>query len=502
MRVLVTGGTGVVGKPAVDRLVACGHTVRLLSRHAERDVRLWREGVEAHPGDVGSGRGVAGAAEGCDAVLHIVGIVGEAPPDVTFAAVNVEGTRRIVREAERAGVPRFVYVSSLGADTGESEYHRSKHAAEEIVRTFRGDWLILRPGNVYGPGDEVVSVLLTMVRTLPAVPVVGWGDHRFQPVWADDLAAALAKAVEAREPARTALDLSGDEVVTVNEVLDLLESVTGRSPARVPVPTGVAKAGAAVAERVGMDLPINTSQITMLLEENVIPEGRPNALSEVFGITPTPLGTGVALLADALPEKLPAEGVGPLSHHVYWADIEGSRLSADELFEVIRTDFASLPPPGLMKAEAEPGAAGPLEVGATMTLSIPLRGHVQVRVEEVHERSITCVTVEGHLLAGVIRFMVRDRERFLRVEVGSYFRAGSVVDSVGMATVGHALQKVTWKGFVEAVVERSGGASPEGAQDETRRLTDREAARVQRWVEHLVQSRRRDDESPEPGDAA
>lgn len=502
MRVLVTGGTGVVGKPAVDRLVERGHTVRLLSRHAERDARLWPSGVEPWPGDVGSGRGIQGAAEGCDAVLHVVGVVGEDPPEVTFEAVNVEGTRRVVREAERAGVPRLVYVSSLGADTGESPYHRSKHAAEEIVRGFRGSWLVLRPGNVYGPGDEVVSTLLKMVRTLPAVPVVGWGDHRFQPVRAEDLAVALVKAVEGPEPAGTALDLSGDEVVTVNELLDLLESVTGRSPARVPVPSGVARAGASVAERVGVELPINTSQITMLLEENVIPPGRPNALTSVFGVTPTPLATGVALLADALPEKLPDEGVGPLNHHVYWADVVGSRLSADELFEVIRTDFASLPPPGLMKAEAEPGAPAALEVGATMTLSIPLRGHVQVRVEEVNGRSITCVTVEGHLLAGVIRFMVRELDGFLRVEVGSYFRAGSVVDSVGMATVGHTLQKATWRGFVEAVVERSGGVSPDGPQDETRRLSEREAARVQRWVEHLVQSRRREDESPEPGAAA
>ena len=157
MKVLVTGGTGLVGKAAVDRLLEMGHTARLLSRHASDDVRQWAQGVEAHDGDVSTDEGVRGAADGCDAVLHVAGIVAESPPDVTFQKVNVEGTARLAREARRAGVRRFVYVSSLGADHGESGYHRSKKAAEEVVRAeFPGDWLVCRPGNVYGPGDEVV----------------------------------------------------------------------------------------------------------------------------------------------------------------------------------------------------------------------------------------------------------------------------------------------------------------------------------------------------------
>jgi nucleoside-diphosphate-sugar epimerase len=500
MRVLVTGGTGVVGKPAVDRLVELGHTVRLLSRHAARDARLWKEGVEAHPGDVGTGDGIDGAADGCDAVLHIVGIVSETPPESTFERVNVEGTRRIVREAERAGVRRLVYVSSLGAETGESAYHRSKHAGEEIVRGFRGSWLILRPGNVYGPGDEVISLLLKMVRTLPAVPVVGWGDHRFQPVRAEDFAHAVARAVERDEPSCVALDAAGSEVVSVNEVLDLLESITGRSPSRIPVPAPIVKAGAAVADRIGMDAPINADQVTMMLEENVIRPGRSNALTEAFGIVPTPLATGLALLADALPEKLPSEGVGALHAHRYWADIEGSRCSADELFEIVRTEFPTLPPEGLLRAGAEPGAPAALEEGVTMTMAIPLRGHVQVRVEEIGDRTITCVTVEGHLLAGVIRFSVQEIGDRLRFVIRSSFRAGTVVDSVGMATVGGMLQKATWLGMVEEVVRRSGGTAPEGAREESRRLSERQAEGVERWVRGLVE-RRRADESPEAANA-
>ena len=171
MKVLVTGGTGVVGEGAVSELVRRGHEVRLLSRNALEDAAQWGDSVEPWPASVSEPEKVKGSADGQDVVLHVAGIVNESPPEATFESVNVEGTGNMIREAERARVGRFIYMSSLGADRGESGYHRSKKSAEELVRKFHGGWTILRPGNVYGPGDEVVSLLLRMVRTLPAMPI-------------------------------------------------------------------------------------------------------------------------------------------------------------------------------------------------------------------------------------------------------------------------------------------------------------------------------------------
>jgi NADH dehydrogenase len=156
----------VVGEAAVRALLRHGHTVRLLARHAEDDARAWPAGVEPWPGDVTRPETLVGSGDACDAVLHVVGIVDERPPAVTFQSVNVDGTRHVVAEAARAGVPHLVYVSSLGAERGASPYHRSKHAGEEIARTFGGRWIVVRPANVYGPGDAVISLLLKMVRTL------------------------------------------------------------------------------------------------------------------------------------------------------------------------------------------------------------------------------------------------------------------------------------------------------------------------------------------------
>lgn len=498
MKVLVTGGSGVVGKAAVDHLLEHGHEVRLLSRHADHDARQWERGVEPFPGDVSTDEGVRGAADGCGVVLHVAGIVAEHPPEVTFEGVNVEGTRRLVREAARAGADGFIYVSSLGAERGKSDYHRSKKAAEEVVRAeFGGRWMVLRPGNVYGPGDEVISLLLRMVRTLPAVPVVGGGDQPFQPMWVDDLGEALARAVEDSGPWGQTLDLAGPETTTTSELLDLLEEMTGRSPARLPVPELLAKLGTHAAEAVGVDLPVKEDQLIMLTEENVIPPGGVNALTEVFGVTPTPLREGLRLLAEEQPEQLSSDGVGGLERQRYWADIRGSRLSADEVFRLVREEFYTLPPAGLVEVGAETVGGTGLDEGETLTLALPLRGHIQVRCVEVAGGVATCVTLEGHPLSGVIRFMVEEpAPDTIRFEVRSYTRSADLIDRLGLAAGGSLAQSATWNAVVEAVVERSGGSTPAGVQETHETLDEEEARKVEAWVEEKVMRLHRE-ENPE-----
>jgi uncharacterized protein YbjT (DUF2867 family) len=485
MRVLVTGGTGVIGKAAVDALLAADHEVRIFSRRAEEDAALWDGGVEVHSGSITSPEEVADAAEGCDAVLHIVGVIDETD-ELTFETVNIEGTRRMVQEAERAGVARFVYVSSLGADVGESDYHRSKREAEAIVRAFTGAWTIVRPGNVYGPGDRVISLLLKMVRTLPAIPVITGGDRPFQPIWTGDLATALVAVLERDELAGEQLEVAGDEQVTVDHLVDLLQEVTGKDAVHLPVPDWLARIGAEAAAAVGVHLPVNADQITMLQEGNTIDPPRRNALTETLGISPIGLREGLKLLADSLPAQLPSEGWGALKRQHYWVDIQGGRYGARELFERFRNRFSEFLPKGLLRVGAEPDTPVVLADGATLSLGVPIRGTIQVRVAEVAEDEVTCATLEGHALSGAIRFRAREAGDHVRFEIRSYTRAASLVDMLGMATVGNQLQKATWVGVLEAVVEHSGGEAPEDVQTESVELSDALAARVERWAEALA----------------
>jgi nucleoside-diphosphate-sugar epimerase len=494
MHVLVTGGTGVIGKPVVDRLVDHGHTVRLFSRGAEHDAAQWSGRVEAHTGSVSDPDAVRGSAEGCEAVLHIAGIVAEHPPEVTFEKINIGGTRLLVEEAERAGVRRFVYVSSLGAEHGESDYHRSKRAGEDCVRGFSREWLICRPGNVYGPGDALISLLLKLVRALPVLPVIGGGDQPFQPVWAADLATALAGAVERDQPVRQALCLAGREQTTLHQLIEVFGEITGKHPLRIPVPEWLAQVGTEAAAAVGIDFPVKPDQITMLREGNVIAPGETNALTEVYGVEPIPLREGLAALANSLPEQLPSEGVGKLQRKRYWADIRGSRLGADALFRLVQEEFDTLPPEVLLEVGVEPGTQTALKEDATLSLAIPLRGTIQVRVEEVTPRSATCVTLEGHPLSGVIRFAVEERESLLRFEVRSFTRAAALVDMIGINTVGKPMQRAAWKAVVEEVVRRSGGEAVDGVHAEDDTLDDEEAAVVERWAEELVLARQHREE--------
>lgn len=492
MRVLVTGGTGVVGRATVNALLARGHDVRLFSRNAQDDVKEWPHRAEAFPGDVSNEVEVRGAADDCEAIIHLTAIIAESPPDVTFEKVNVGGTRHLVREAERAGVKRFVYVSSLGADRGESPYHQSKLRGEEIARTFDGAWIIVRLGNVYGTGDEQISLILRMVRTLPAVPVIATGDKPFQPIWADDAGEVLAIAAERNDLAGRVLELAGPEQTTFDDVVARISRITKRDPVHLPVPIPVASMALRAASALGVDLPVDSGQLTMLSEGNVVTSPEGNALTTVFGLRGTRLDEGLSMLADAQPEVLPEEGVGALTRKRFWADIDDSRMSPEGLFRHFVAHFAECTPWHLDVA-AEPGTPNVPELGATLTLALPLRGNVQIRVLELDERRMTVCTVSGHPLAGAVRFLAEARGAMVRFEVQVLDRAATVADWLVMNPIGTRLQNATWRETVERVVKESGGRAARGVEHDSEKLDDDQAREINEWLERLVLAHRQAD---------
>lgn len=502
MKVLVTGGTGVVGAAAVRSLLAAGHSVRLFSRHARRDAERWQgSDVTAREGSVADAAEVAGAAEGCGAVLHIAGIVEEKPP-ATFDAVNVGGTRNLLAEAEVAGVKRFVHVSSLGADQGSSAYHVSKRQAEELVRRFPGDWLILRPGNVYGPGDEVLSYLLQVVRSAPAVPVIDGGDQPFQPLHAEDLGTALAMAVTRTDLSRQVLLLAGPEVTTMQDVLDRLARLTGRDPVRLPVPGALAALGAQVASSLlGVRVPLNDDKITMLREGNVVPPGEVNALTEVLGVTPTSLDEGLRRLSTTQPEQLPNESTtGTLTRRRYRAFLAGVQRTPRDLFGEFRRRFFELVPESTVRDAGEAtrteGTTHPqLEAGSVLTLSLPFRGNVQVRVVEVTDTELTLVTMAGHPLAGSNTFRFAGTPGVdLRFEVETCDRSATLLDELAMIPFGGFLKRFTWTAVVEETARMAGALPPVEVQTEEHPLSGEEEKAAVADLEKRVGSLARQDE--------
>lgn len=487
MRVLVTGGSGVVGEGLIPHLLAHHHDVRLLTRGADVAAREWPDEVESFAADVTRPETLLNAAEGCDAVVHITGIIAEEAPEITYEKVNVAGTRHLLEECVRAGLPKFVYISSLAAERGSSAYHASKRDAEALVRAYPGRWVILRPGNVYGPGDDVISQLLNMHRTLPAIPVIGAGDQQFQPLWYLDFGAAITRALEL-DVDHEVYEVAGEDVTTPNQILTLFEGLTGRKPVRVPVPEFLAGATTRVAETLGVPFPINESQFRMLIEENVIAAGGANALTRVFGLTPTPLSEGLAVLADAQPEQTPGEGVGGMERKQFWADIVRSRYTAEELMERFRGRCTELMP---IEFDAEPGTPQQVVKGATLTANLPLRGNIQIRVVEADDRATTFATLRGHPLAGVVRFTTAATDDGgVRFMVSVFARAASMLDWIALSTVGGIAQNSTWRTVVERMVEVSGGESS-GIKEEKCVVHGEEERSIEQWVGDIVTQHRR-----------
>jgi NADH dehydrogenase len=499
MKILVTGGTGVIGAAAIPELLRAGHSVRLLSRHAEEDTPSFPQGVEPFPADINNPRQLAGAAVGCDAVLHIAGIVEERLPEITFHGANVAGTEHLLDAAAQAGFPTFIFLSSLGADRGESAYHGSKRQAEERVRAYAGPWVILRSGNVYGPGDETISMLLKMVRTLPAVPMVGDGDQPFQPLWFADLGRAIAQTVENRSLAGQTLELAGPDVTTTDDILTRLEQITDRSPMRLAVPVWLTEVGVQAAEALGsfgqrllerarLAMPINSSKLSMLLEENVICDSSRNALPTRFKLEPTPLQRGLEMLADMLPEQTPGDGVGAIHWARYFADIKDSPLSPEALLNRVCARINEVMP---LEFAAEPGVPECAEEGSTLTAAIPGRGHIQVRVEERDATSVTFATLEGHPLAGLVRLETERAPAGLRFAVNVVAQPANVLDWIAMRTIGGTMQSSNWREVVRRVVQLSEGSSLAGVQKESGTLDDKEAGAVHAWAQRLVQRQQR-----------
>ena len=195
-------------------------------------------------------------------------------------------------------------------------------------------------------------------------------------------------------------------------------------------------------------------------------------------------------LADAQPEQLPDEGIGTLRRKKIWAEISGSRLDPEQLFERFRRDFDEATP-GVVDARTEPGTTAVLEKGEAITMSLPLRGNIQVRVEELTPNKATLVTLRGHPLAGAVRFLSEQRGDKVRFEAQVYDRPASLPDWFAMKTVGESLQNRTWESLVERMVAESGGSATDGIQSEEEDLEESQAERIEDWLKDLVAARKK-----------
>lgn len=295
MRIAVAGGTGFVGRHVVEALQARGHTVRVLGRG----------GHAAPPGagfvrcDLARGPVPHDALRGCDAVVNLAGIKRPSGTQ-TFEAVHVEGTGRLLEACREQGVRRFVHLSVVcSRPDAASPYHDTKWRAEERVRASGLDATVLKPGVIYGPGDDMVTHLVKMIRFAAVFPVVGRGASLLQPVDVRDVAEAVAAAVERPQSIGRTYDVVGPERHTLSDVVRTVARATGLRLWIVPTPVALQRAAVRVMDAV-TDRPLSTpSQLRMLVDGLY---GDPEPARHDLGIAPRPFTAGAVMrLAGAVP---------------------------------------------------------------------------------------------------------------------------------------------------------------------------------------------------------
>jgi NADH dehydrogenase len=291
MRVLVTGGSGFVGRAVVAELRAHGFGIRVLARGTRGVV----DGVETVRGSVADGTGLEEACRGCDAVIHLVGIIAEVGTQ-TYRRVHVDGTRNLLAAARVAGIRRWVQMSALGTRAGAvAEYHRTKWEAEELVRGSGLEWTIHRPSIVFGPGDGFAGFFERMSRWSPVLPLIGGGGMQFQPIAVEDVATCFVRALGRTSAVGKTYDLCGRERFTLRAILERVLEVTGRRRLLLPVPWAIAGIQAWMAEWVfagilGKTPPLNRDQLRMLREDNI---GDPGPMIRDYGLEPSGFGLGL-----------------------------------------------------------------------------------------------------------------------------------------------------------------------------------------------------------------
>jgi uncharacterized protein YbjT (DUF2867 family) len=266
VKVLVTGGTGFVGTKVVHALRTRDHGVRALVRKPDRAKTLQAWGCELATGDVTDASSLRSAAEGCDAVVHLVSIITGKPAD--FDRVMIRGTDDLLAAAKEAGAGRFVLMSALGTSERNRElvpYFRAKWAMEQAVAASGLDFVVFRPSFVFGKDGGVLPMFLRQVKLSPLTPVVGDGKTKLQPIWVEDVAELFAQAVDTPGAAGRTFEIGGPDVVTWNELYARMKKVLGIRRGTLHLPVGLVRAGAVVAERLP-GAPITRDQLKMLTE--------------------------------------------------------------------------------------------------------------------------------------------------------------------------------------------------------------------------------------------
>lgn len=271
--ITVFGASGFLGRHVTRALVKRGYRVRAAVRRPDLAGHLQPLGDVGQIAPIQANLrhrwSVERALEGSDAAINLVGILFETGKQ-SFNAVQEFGARAVAQSCAERDIP-LVHISAIGADPeAEADYARTKGRAEKAVLDALGDnAIIMRPSIIFGPEDNFFNQFATMARFSPALPLIGGGETKFQPVYVSDVAEAIAKAVDGDLKGGTIYELGGPEVMSFKKCLEEMLKVVQRKRILANVPWGIARMQGAILGMLPNPL-LTTDQVKMLEHDNVV----------------------------------------------------------------------------------------------------------------------------------------------------------------------------------------------------------------------------------------
>jgi uncharacterized protein YbjT (DUF2867 family) len=289
--VTVFGGSGFIGRYVVGALARGGWRVRVAVRQPHVAHHLQPIGTVGQimpvQANVRFPDSLAAACSGADAVINLVAVLYNSGAQ-TFDSIHVHGSGAVAEAARDAGAQRLIHMSALGADPDSpSAFARSKAEGEARALHAMPETAVVRPSVVFGPEDDFFNRFASMARLSPALPLIGGGHTKFQPVYAGDVAEGIARLLTLPDAAGRTYEFGGPEVLTFREIMEFMLHAIQRRRMLVPIPWAIARLQAA-ALQILPSPPLTMDQVELLKTDNIVSEPaiRDGRTLEGLGITP------------------------------------------------------------------------------------------------------------------------------------------------------------------------------------------------------------------------
>jgi len=300
--VTVFGGSGFLGRHVVRALARRDYRIRVGVRRPELAGHLQPLGkvgqIHAVQANLRYPASVSAAMRDASVVINLVGILAESGAQ-KFDAVQATGAATVAQAAAANGA-RVIHVSAIGADADSaSRYARSKAAGEAAVLEASPSAIIFRPSVVFGPEDDFTNRFASMARLMPVMPLIGGGATRLQPVYAGDVAAAIAEAVDGKARAGAIYEVGGPEVLSLREIFKIILEITDRRRPLVTLPFAIARLKALLLQFAPSPLKLTPDQVTLLRSDNVVSDA-----AKAAGLTLEGLGIAPDSMQAVVPQYL------------------------------------------------------------------------------------------------------------------------------------------------------------------------------------------------------